>query len=175
MNHPIGQSEEACSHTHCGHSEHAGHEHNAQVQAETAPRKHEPESFFSRVVGFMDIAGVFASTICTIHCLLLPVLMALLPMFAKPLMQHDMVHIGLAGFVLTFALMAYVPGFLKHHDKRLILIGFVGVSLVFFATFVARYWGEIAEATIITLGNTVLIFGHLLNRKLLAHSKCKHH
>ncbi|MBX9687824.1 MAG: MerC domain-containing protein [Candidatus Obscuribacterales bacterium] len=184
MTPPVEKSVDACAHDSCGHAS-GEHQHNhshadgstcasAAISAEPQAGQHVPETIFSRVVGLMDIAGVFASTLCTIHCLLLPIVVALLPVLARPLMQHDFVHVSLAGFVLTFCLMAYIPGYLKHHDKRLILAGLVGVSLVFFATFVARYWGEIAEAGIITLGNTVLIFGHMLNRRLLAHAKCKH-
>ena len=147
--------------------------HSADAFVAVKMKSHR-EDFFSRLVGIMDIAGVFASTLCMVHCLLLPIIFALLPVFARPLMEHDWLHVGLAGFVLTFCLMAYVPGFLRHHDKRLLLIGAVGLTLVFFATFVARQWGEIAEISILTAGNTVLVFGHLLNRKLLSHSRCAH-
>ncbi len=171
MSIPIEQSGN-CSHANCEHADHAQHE--IAVEAPIKQGRHVPETAFSKVVGFMDIAGVLASTLCTIHCVLMPIIMVLLPVIAKPLMQHDFVHVGLAGFVLTFCLMAYVPGYLKHHDKRLIWIGISGVSCVFFATFVARQWGEIVEASIITAGNTILIFGHLLNRKLLAHLRCRH-
>lgn len=130
-------------------------------------------SNYSRLIGFVDIAGVLASTLCMIHCLALPIFVFLLPVMAKPLMEHDIVHVGLAGFVLAFCVMAFLPGYLKHKDKRLIWIGFTGVCLVFFATFVARSWGEIVEACVITAGNTIIIFGHFLNRKLLA-GNCKH-
>jgi biotin transporter BioY len=172
MNGPVEQSD-TCSHLNCSHDDHVHHEDSKAAEISTP--NHVPEEAFSRLVGFMDIAGVFASTLCTVHCLLLPIIVLLLPIFANHLMHHDYVHVGLAGFVLTFCLMAYVPGYLTHHDKRLIWIGLVGVSLVFFATFIARQWGETIEATIITAGNTCIIFGHLLNRRLLAHLKCKHH
>lgn len=158
----------------CGHGEHDCHGHQHEQKPEQKP-EHVPEPFFSKVVGFMDIAGVFASTLCTIHCILLPIVVVLLPVFAKPIMEHDFVHVGLAGFVLVFCLMAYIPGYMAHHDKKLIWIGAAGITLVFFATFVARAWGEVMEGIIITMGNTVIIFGHMLNRKLLAHAKCKHH
>src|SRR6185295_5040586 len=104
-----------CSHTHehDGHDHHdcGGHHHrlDSTPVSITASEAHVPEEPFSRVVGFMDIAGVFASGLCTIHCLVIPILVMALPMFASQLMQDDYVHVGLAGFVLTFCLMAYVP------------------------------------------------------------------
>jgi hypothetical protein len=175
MNSPVEQSKTSTGD--CGHhdGEHDCHGHHHEQEISLAPKlRHEPEGVFSKIVGFMDIAGVFASTLCTIHCILLPLVMALLPVLARPIMEHDFVHVGLAGFVLVFCLMAYIPGYLSHRDKRLIWIGAAGLTLVFFATFVARFWGEIAEGVIITMGNTVIIFGHMLNRRLLAHAKCKH-
>lgn len=174
-----GSEKEDCSKACDSHSH--PHRHalpEESKQAESKPTAthavHAKETMLSRVVGFMDIAGVFASTLCMIHCLLLPIVIAVMPFVAKPLMQHDWVHVGLAGFVLTFCLIAYIPGYLQHRDKRLIYVGVAGLTLVFFATFVARAWGEITEAVIITAGNTVIIFGHMLNRKKLAHLKCKH-
>ena len=163
-----------CTHDHAHkHSAACSHEQESR-SLPSAAAEHARETLFSRIVGLMDIAGVFASTICLIHCLLMPVVMALLPVVARPLMHHDWVHVGLAGFVLAFCLIAYIPGYLQHHDRRLIYTGTLGISLVFFATFVARAWGEVAEASIITAGNTIIIFGHLLNRRLLAHLKCQH-
>jgi hypothetical protein len=181
MTGPVEQSH-TCSHSHehdhDSHQHHdcAGHDHadSTPVTISTS-LNHLPEEPFSRVVGFMDIAGVFASGLCTVHCLVIPILVIAMPMFASHMMHDDYVHVGLAGFVLTFCLMAYVPGYLKHHDKRLIWLGVCGITLVFFATFVARQWGEFVEASIITAGNVFIIMGHLLNRKLLAHLKCKHH
>lgn len=171
---------EACAHLHCRHDDnHHDGDHVAPASSISSLSPvpvpdHAPEEPFSRVVGFMDVAGVFASTLCTIHCLLLPVVFMLLPVFAAGCSRCDYVHVGLAGFVLSFCLMAYIPGYLKHHDRRLIWLGTAGISLVFFATFVARQWGELPEATIITAGNAFIIWGHILNRRLLAHLKCKH-
>jgi hypothetical protein len=171
MNDPVEHSD-SCSQLNCSHDH--SHDGESLPSAAVAAVRHAPEEPFSRVVGLMDIAGVFASTICTVHCLLMPFVLLVLPVLAGHLLHHDYVHVGLAGFVLTFCLMAYIPGYLKHHDRRLVIAGVVGMTLVFFATFVARAWGEVTEAVIITAGNTVIIFGHLLNRRLLAHLKCKH-
>lgn len=163
---------------HSSESESAVQAHMLEPQAEiiatAIAAKRVPSDRFNRLIAFMDMAGVFASTLCMIHCLLLPILVALLPFIARPLIQHDWLHVGLAGFVLVFCLMAYVPGYLRHNDKKLLYVGACGLSLVFFATFVARQWGEIAEIGILTAGNTILVFGHLLNRKLLSHYGCKH-
>lgn len=130
--------------------------------------------FSEKLLCAMDLAGVFASSLCMVHCLLMPIVLALLPFLARPLMEHDTLHIGLAGFVLFFCVCAYLPGYMKHKDRRLLYAGAAGLALVFFATFQARYWGEIAEVVILTAGNLLIVFGHLLNRYLLRHQDCKH-
>lgn len=124
-----------------------------------------------RLISALDTAGMTASTICLIHCLAMPVVIALIPAFAAELFESEWFHITLAFAVFIFCLAAFVPGYHRHHDKRLIWIGAAGVSLVFFATFVARFWSETAEIAIVTVGNLVLVAGHLLNRKL-THKVC---
>lgn len=130
--------------------------------------------FSEKLLCAMDLAGVFASSLCMVHCLVMPIILALLPVLARPLMEHDCLHIGLAGFVLFFCVCAYLPGYMKHKDRRLLYVGAAGLALVFFATFQARYWGEIAEVVILTMGNLLIVFGHLLNRYLLKHQQCNH-
>jgi len=72
----------------------------------------------------------------------------------------------LAFFVLLFCLMAVIPGYRRHHNKKVIATMFCGVTLVMFATFVAESaFGERGELTIMTLGNALVITAHLLNRK----------
>ncbi len=120
----------------------------------------------SKLIAALDMAGMTASTLCLIHCLAMPVIIALIPTFAAQLFESEWFHVVLAFAVLAFCLLAFIPGYSRHHDKRLIWIGVVGLSFVFFATFVARYWSEQAEIGLVTVGNLVLVAGHLLNRKL---------
>lgn len=126
----------------------------------------------TKLISALDYAGVAASSICLVHCLAMPFVIALLPVVAASLMESDWFHVVLAFTILVFCLMAFIPGYMRHHDRRLIFIGISGVGLVFFATFVARFlWGENVEIAIVTAGNIVLVAGHLLNRRLL-HSAC---
>jgi hypothetical protein len=134
--------------------------------APTAARKD------SKLIAALDMAGMTASTLCLIHCLAMPVVIALIPAFAAQLFESDWFHIVLAFMVLVFCLLAFIPGYTRHHDKRLIWIGIVGLSFVFFATFVARFWSETAEIGLVTVGNLVLVAGHLLNRKLTNKACC---
>ena len=58
---------EPCHHDRTGHN-HSDNNSTGNNQQEPSPSiAHAPEEPFSRVVGFMDIAGVFASTLCAVH------------------------------------------------------------------------------------------------------------
>lgn len=128
-----------------------------------------------KLISALDYAGVFASTLCLIHCLAMPLVIALLPVVAAQWFESDWFHVTLAFTILFFCLMAFIPGYLRHHDRRLIFIGTAGVTLVFFATFFARFvWGEKVEIALVTCGNIILVFGHLLNRRLSQKACCEH-
>lgn len=148
----------------CGSSHHSADEQMQTVRRdEPAPTEAKRDS---KVIAALDVAGMTASTVCLVHCLAMPVVIAMLPTFASQLFESEWFHIVLAFAVLIFCLLAFIPGYARHHDKRLILIGAAGLSFVFFATFVARYWGEQIEISLVTVGNLILVGGHLLNRKL---------
>jgi hypothetical protein len=155
-------------------SEESGRKRSTHHQARNTKTSAFWPRFSEKLLCAMDLAGVFASSLCMVHCLVFPIVLALLPVVAQPLMEHDVLHVGLAGFVLFFCVSAYLPGYLRHGDRRLLYVGAAGLSLVFFATFQARYWGEIAEVAILTVGNLLIVFGHLLNRYLLRHQDCRH-
>lgn len=137
--------------------------------------EHSRENQGTKIISVLDYAGVAASTICLVHCLAMPFVIALLPVVAAQFMESEWFHISLAFTILVFCLTAFVPGYIRHRDKRLVLIGAAGVGLVFFATFYARHvWGENVEIAIVTAGNIILVFGHLLNRRLSASACCNH-
>src|SRR5207253_2703335 len=71
-----------------------------------------------------DILGIIASCLCILHCLAMPVLISVLPVVGSRLLESDWTHKALAFFVVSFALLAVAPGFLKH-KKRVVLFGLI--------------------------------------------------
>jgi hypothetical protein len=87
-------------------------------------------------------------------------------------MESKGAHEVLAGFVVSFALFAIVPGYLKHR-QGVVLWGMVlGLFLVLTATFLCgATLPESLEIPEITLGNLILVATHWRNRSL---SACRH-
>lgn len=115
----------------------------------------------------IDFLGVGASSLCAVHCILMPFIITGLSMIGvRHLVQHDATHAMLAGFVIFCCFIAIIPGYRRHGNKIIVATMFVGISLVMFATFYAEsVLGEAAEFPIISLGNVLVITAHLLNRK----------
>lgn len=116
----------------------------------------------------MDALGIAASSICLVHCLAMPFVIGFLPLLGLQFLQGHFAHVVLAFFVLTFALFAIVPGFLKHRNNGVLLFMSSGLAMVLFATFGAgALFGESWEVPLITVGNLFLVGTHMRNRALI--------
>jgi hypothetical protein len=74
-----------------------------------------------------DRAGMTASTLCVAHCIATPFVAAALPIIAA---TEGATHGVLALAVLSFGLLAIVPGFKEHRRRQVLVLGFVGVALI---------------------------------------------
>lgn len=154
------------------HSHGHGCAHVASESFETDAPHHFEEHTSRQTIVSMDALGIFASTLCLIHCLAMPMVVAFLPLFGLQFLEGHGAHQTLAGFVVAFGLLAILPGYMKHR-KPAVLAGLVlGLTLVLAATFgYVAGLSESSELPLITVGNLVLVVSHLFNRKLC---KCNH-
>lgn len=110
------------------------------------------------------------SALCVCHCVLTPFAVALLPALA--FLGNERIHLALGCVLPSIAILAFVPGYLRHGRHSIFFYGGLGLGLILFAVlfpFVSlRYlW----EPLITTLGSVLLIFAHALNRREMA--KCE--
>lgn len=118
---------------------------------------------------YADALGIAASTLCLIHCLVLPFVVMLLPALGANFVHDDRTHYFLAFFVTAFCLMGIVPGYLRHSRRQVLLLMLSGLTMVLFATFAsAHLMGEMWEIPLITAGNLMVVGAHLTNRRLLS-------
>jgi hypothetical protein len=139
------------------------------------PGSHKDKAEIHPALQLFDAFGIFASAICMVHCLAMPLIMASLP-FAMPWLGHDNVHYLLAGWVLLFCVAAIIPGYLKHRHLSVLITMLVGLSLVLIATFCLHLGlPESWEIPMITVGNLLVISAHWRNRRLNHHhGTCQH-
>ena len=117
----------------------------------------------------IDNLGITISSVCAIHCLLLPVIFLIAPY--SFLASHEF-HEELIYFILPCALVAFVLGCRKHKDTRVAIIGTLGMILLGSALLLhdvhhSDQHNEELTTVLITIGGSVLlVVSHLRNRKL---------
>lgn len=117
----------------------------------------------------IDNLGITISSVCAIHCLLLPAIFIIAPY--SFLASHEF-HEALIYFILPCAAVAFILGCRKHGDVKVAIMGTLGVmllgsSLLFHEIFHAEEHSEELITVLITIaGSAILILSHLRNRKL---------
>ena len=117
----------------------------------------------------IDNLGITISSVCAIHCVLLPAIFIIAPY--SFLASHEF-HEALIYFILPCAAIAFVLGCRKHGDVKVAIMGTLGVillasSLLFHDIFHAEEHSEdLITVLITTAGSVMLILSHLRNRKL---------
>ena len=117
----------------------------------------------------IDNLGITISSVCAIHCVLLPAIFIIAPY--SFLASHEF-HEALIYFILPCAAIAFVLGCRKHGDLKVAVMGTLGVillasSLLFHEIFHAEEHSEELITVLITIaGSIMLILSHFRNRKL---------
>lgn len=129
----------------------------------------------SRLMAAWDGAGAFASFLCMIHCVGVPLILAAFPGLASSLplgkLKDETFHQVVAVIAAVLAYQAFSKGYREHRSKRVILLGFAGCVLLFVAATGIPY-----ETGLTVLGSVLLISAHLDNyRKLHSHEHSHGH
>ena len=126
----------------------------------------------------IDNLGITISSVCAIHCVLLPAIFIIAPY--SFLASHEF-HEALIYFILPCAAIAFILGCRKHGDIKVAIMGTLGVmllasSLLFHDIFHADQHSEELITMLITVaGSLMLILSHLRNRKLCLKEECACH
>ena len=117
----------------------------------------------------IDSLGITISSVCAIHCLLLPAIFIIAPY--SFLASHEF-HEALIYFILPCAAIAFTLGCRKHGDIKVALMGSFGIillasSILLHEIFHSEEHSEELTTVLITVaGSIMLILSHLRNRKL---------
>lgn len=123
----------------------------------------------------VDRAAIGLSIICTLHCLLLPVAIAVLPALAANSLGDESFHRLLLVAVLPTSLLALTLGCRKHRNRAVLAIGLLGLAILTLTAFLGHdYLGELGEKVATITGAAIIALGHLRNQALCrsARSSC---
>lgn len=113
----------------------------------------------------LDKAAVALSGLCLLHCLLMPVIIAVLPFFAQFSERH--LHAEILIVVMPISLIALSIGFRRHADKHILGWGIAGlVLLIVGATLAHNLYGVVADRLFTVTGSVILALAHYRNSRL---------
>ncbi len=114
--------------------------------------------------GLLDRIGIGLSGLCMLHCLLMPLAIATLPLWGIALHAHELVHPVFAAVLIPVTGLAARTSMRSFPRERLIPVLMVsGLVVILLAFGLHGPLGEMAEAVLTLIGSSLLIAGHVLN------------
>lgn len=116
----------------------------------------------------LDALALVFSGLCLVHCLALPVLIAVLPLAASSLVADERFHQWLLLGVVPTSVLALGWGWRRHRSPLVLWLGVVGMSLMSYAAF-GRGLNDLSvagERWLTVIGAVLLALGHLRNYQL---------
>jgi hypothetical protein len=138
-----------------------------------------------------DKLGITLSFICIIHCMALPFMVMALPAL-RTYTESEGFHTLMVFLVTLTAGLAFIPGYLRHKDKKLIVLVITSLVLIVLGIVLGHElgidpghthddghdhmnFGVLAERIVTTIGSILLIYCHFRNIKHKGHcDHCEH-
>ena len=123
----------------------------------------------------LDKTAISLSAVCVLHCLLLPVGLALLPSLATMPFGHESFHQVLIFLILPLSLIALTLGCKRHRQWQVFAVGLVGCGVLLITAAVGHdFMGETAEKVATVIGSCLVAVGHLINFRRCRQIDCEH-
>ena len=118
--------------------------------------------------GLLDNAAVALSGICLLHCLTLPLLIAVLPFIGQ--IDNGHFHYQMLLVALPVSAIAFALGYRRHQVKSVAVWGTIGMLLlVFGGTGVHSSFGLIADRAVTVSAALILALAHYFNNRFSRH------
>ncbi len=113
---------------------------------------------------YFDRIAVALSAICIVHCLIVPIAVAVLPIAALSFGPGDHFHWLMLWIVVPTSVVGLLLGYRVHRRSDLIVLGAGGLVVLI----VASVWGHgswhaYAEAAVSVAGSVALAIAHIVN------------
>ncbi|HLQ86232.1 MAG TPA: MerC domain-containing protein [Salinisphaeraceae bacterium] len=124
----------------------------------------------------LDTFAVGLSGLCLIHCLILPLLVALFPLLGATLMSHEAFHQIILIAVVPTTAIALGLGYRRHRHLPVAILGVTGIGALVLAAFALHSLrAHYLETWITVAGGIVLALAHISNFRRCRHGYCAPH
>ena len=120
--------------------------------------------FFTTESG--DKAAIGLSFTCALHCLMVPILLALFPSGALSGLGDERIHLGLLALIIPISVFSLTLGCRVHRSLTVVAVGVTGICILIFSALLAHdIGGESLETAGTLLGSGIVALSHALNFK----------
>src|SRR5258708_4274331 len=109
-----------------------------------------------------DALGVTTSLLCAIHCAILPLVIASLPVLGVNIIDNPRFELGMIGLAFAIGAWALWHGFRRHHHRLAPVIFFIGGMILLLAK---QLWHEY-QFRLLPFAVVLIIVAHVLNYRL---------
>lgn len=110
-----------------------------------------------------DKVGITITSLCAIHCIMLPVLLPVLPLLGLSFMHN---HAFENIVLLTTMVLGFITLFIGFHRYHRKLYPFYSLFLGGFIYWQKAAWGAEYEHTILIIGAILVVLAHVMNMRL---------
>lgn len=111
----------------------------------------------------LDRAGMWASALCAIHCIALPMLVAISAFSGLAFLDDPRVENVIITVSILLGTSSLLPSYFKHHRKifpiLILLFGFFFIGL-------SRFMMHVCEQVLVSAGAALVASAHFLNYRL---------
>lgn len=120
-----------------------------------------------------DKLSISLSLLCAVHCLAVPVMLALLPSMAALQLENEAFHYWMLLAVIPTSIYSLTMGCKRHKHFRLLIVGGTGLALLVLAVMLGEeIIGESGEKILTVIGASLVAAGHFWNFRLCRHLDC---
>ena len=123
---------------------------------------------------YIDQIAIALSAVCIVHCLAVPVIVAILPIAAVSFGDSQHFHGIMLWLVVPTSLVGFLLGYRLHRRSGIVGLGALGiVILAAAANWGHESWNEALEISVSVLGSLILAAAHWSNFREVR--KCHRH
>ncbi len=111
----------------------------------------------------LDKIGIAATSLCAIHCLLLPFLLPVLPMVGASFIAQESFEDSVLALTMGLGFVALYSGYKRYHNRFYPFLMLAGGGLIYSQK---DGFGVDVEPYLVMLGASLVVLAHVSNMKL---------
>ena len=113
-----------------------------------------------------DKAAIGLSFACALHCLMVPLFLAIFPSSTLSGLGDERIHLVLLALIIPISVFSLTLGCRVHRNLTVVAVGVTGICILCFSALLAHdIGGESLETAGTLLGSSIVALSHALNFK----------